>query len=642
MATIQDLLAAAVQNHQAGRIDAAASRYALILAFDPRHPDALHLLGLVRQQRQRQTEAALLMDRSLRVNASLASRHADLGGVLLDLKRFAAATDALRQALRRGHTQPATFLALGEALRNLGMSGPAMGALRRAVALQPDLTEAWYALGALVQGDTSLLMAQANGGAALYFRRTVTLHKASLLGWVNLGIVLYVIGRLEEAEAACRQALALQPAFDRALLRLGQTRLAQGALPGAVKVLRWAKVHSPDDPEITEIHDRAEDYRRIASAAAGGGEHPEGLIVRGTFRNTSGYAFMVRQFVRRLRASGVPVRLMDVPVSFLRSMDDRQRDPFFESFDQPVRARALLNFMIPNLAEPLPGLDSVIFSMSETRMAPPDWVSYSLRHRHLIVPTPSSAQAWIAGGYPKERVHLCPLGVDPRPLASGIIPMVVTDGNGRRLSDYRVRIANISDLTLRKNLDGLLRVWLRATDARDDAALVLKLGKGAPGERAQVESFMASVAASVGRSPADAAPVFILSGSYSDDEMMALLAAATHYWSLSHGEGWDLPMTQAGAMGLTLIAPRHSAYTAYLDDEVALMLSAQPSPGRPPYAGLEWWSPNEAEAVDVLGRIIHDGAAPPRSARDRLATEFSWERAGERLVGVLRDIGALG
>ncbi|SMH41916.1 tetratricopeptide repeat protein [Azospirillum agricola] len=642
MVTIHDILSGAVQNHQAGRIDAAAVRYALILVIEPGHPDALHLLGLVRRQRQRLDEAAALMDRSLRVNGSLAQRHADLGSLLFDLQRFAPAAASLREALRRRPDQAANFLMLGEALRRLGQTGPSTEAFRRGVVLQPDATDGWYNLGALVQGDNSLLMAQANAEAALHFRRAVTLRKDMLIPWMNLGIVLYIIGRLAEAEAACRRALALQPDFDRAMLRIGQIRLAQGDLVGAARMLNWAGFQNPGDREIAETRDRTGEYRLVTSAAAGGGGMPDGLVVRGTFRNTSGYAFMVRQFVRQLHARGVPVQLMDVPVSFLKSMEDRQRDPFFEGFGRPVRARTILNFMIPNLVEQVPGLGSALFSMSETRRVPPDWLSYSLRQSHLIVPTPSSARAWIEAGYPEERVRLCPLGVDPQPLSSGLVPMSVCDSHGQRLSDYRTRIANISDLTLRKNLDGLLRVWLRATSRQDDAALVLKLGKGTPGEDARIAQFMTSVAASVGKPLADAAPVFVVSGSYSDGEMLSLLAATTHYWSLSHGEGWDLPMTQAGAMGLTLIAPSHSAYTAYLDEEVALMLPSRPSPGRPPYAGLEWWSPDEDEAAAVLTRVVREGAAPPRSARDRLATEFSWDRAGDRLVAVLREIGAIG
>jgi hypothetical protein len=43
---------------------------------------------------------------------------------------------------------------------------------------------------------------------------------------------------------------------------------------------------------------------------------------------------------------------------------------------------------------------------------------------------------------------------------------------------------------------------------------------------------------------------------------------------MSRGEGWDLPMTEAAAAGLRLIAPRHTAYLTYLDAEVAQLIPA--------------------------------------------------------------------
>lgn len=641
MLTVQDLLSSAVEKHQSGRIDQAASLYQTILAFAPAQPDALHLLGMTRQRHRRLHDAAALMARSLEINATLASRHADLGCALFDLELFEPAAKALGEAVRRGAAQPYVFQTLGAALRRLGDLHAAAKAFRRAVVLDPALAESWYGIGAIVQGDATVLMAQANGAAAIYFRRVATLRPDHLLAWVNLGIVLFVIGRLEEAEVACRCALAVQPDFDRALLRLGQTRLAQGALVSALSTLRRASALSPADQEIAAVSERASDYRRLS-----GNAHdmtlPEGLALRGTFRNTSGYAYTVRQFVRQLDAAGVRLQLLDVPVSFLKTMNAGKREAYFEQFDRPVRSRALLNFVIPNLAEPVPGLDSVIFSMTETRAIPPDWLSYSLRQRHLIVPTPSSADAWIRVGFPEDRVHFCPLGVDVRPLSSGVAPMDIKDPLGRRLADYRTRVINISDLTLRKNLDGLLRVWLRATHADDDAALLLKLGKGGPGEEAMIQGLLSAAVAATGKDPSQAAPVFVVSGVYSDDEMTSLMASATHYWSMSHGEGWDQPLSQAGAMGLTLIAPRHSAYTAYLDDDVALMLPARPSPGRAPYCGLEWWSPDEEAAADTIARVVRQGLVLPLSARERLATRFTWEQAGAKLIEVLRSVGALG
>ena len=62
----------------------------------------------------------------------------------------------------------------------------------------------------------------------------------------------------------------------------------------------------------------------------------------------------------------------------------------------------------------------------------------------------------------------------------------------------------------------------------------------------------------------DAAPVRVLHDLVADAKAPGLYAAATHYISLSHGEGWDQPMMEAAAAGLKLIAPSHSAYLTYL------------------------------------------------------------------------------
>ena len=50
MATIPEALAIAIQHHQAGRLQAAEQIYRQILAVEPNHADALHLLGVIASQ----------------------------------------------------------------------------------------------------------------------------------------------------------------------------------------------------------------------------------------------------------------------------------------------------------------------------------------------------------------------------------------------------------------------------------------------------------------------------------------------------------------------------------------------------------------------------------------------------------------
>ncbi|MBF0333072.1 MAG: glycosyltransferase, partial [Alphaproteobacteria bacterium] len=304
----------------------------------------------------------------------------------------------------------------------------------------------------------------------------------------------------------------------------------------------------------------------------------------------------------------------------------------------PLRARVQLAVGLPSGVERIPGLRLVNFTMFEAARVPPAWLGSNLRHDLVVVPTESSRRAWLEAGMPEERLALCPLGVDPpRPRP----PLVLIDDRGRRAADRSVRFLNVSDLSVRKNLGGLLRVWLRATRDSDDAALVLKVGKGHDGDRALFLKILRHVEGQVGRTAGQAAPLFVMTGRYPDETIAQLHGSCTHYISLSFGEGWDLPMTQAGASGLALIAPAHSAYLEYLDDSTATLLPARRCPatdidGSPciGFSGLDWWRPDEDAAILAV-RAAVAGELPPKSARSRLLGEFSWDRATARLLAVL-------
>jgi len=188
-------------------------------------------------------------------------------------------------------------------------------------------------------------------------------------------------------------------------------------------------------------------------------------------------------------------------------------------------------------------------------------------------------------------------------------------------------------------------VWFRTTTADDDAALMIKVGKGEARAAERLVAVMQDIAASVGKRVRDAAPVIVKAMAATDDEMTALLASGTHYWSLSHGEGWDLPATQAGALGLEVIAPDHSAYGTWLDGDVAWLIRsgvvAVPPGVRDIYRGLTWWQPDEEHACEVLAQALR-GSAERRgpALRQRLIRDYAWDKVAAGLLTVLKDAGA--
>ena len=65
-------------------------------------------------------------------------------------------------------------------------------------------------------------------------------------------------------------------------------------------------------------------------------------------------------------------------------------------------------------------------------------------------------------------------------------------------------------------------------------------------------------------------------------------------------------------MGLQLIAPNHSAYTAYLDESIATLVPAHAAPANfewhdslpEIFRGADWWEPDRQTAAASLRRIF--------------------------------------
>lgn len=133
------------------------------------------------------------------------------------------------------------------------------GLARRAVArLQrhlDDFPDDLYALSSLAvlqagQGDREL--------AVRTLQHLVKVAPAQASAWFNLGFVLEELGRIDEAEAAFRQATDLEPLLDRAWYGLGLCLIRQRRFDAAVEALRRNTALQPMSPfgwyQLARIH----------------------------------------------------------------------------------------------------------------------------------------------------------------------------------------------------------------------------------------------------------------------------------------------------------------------------------------------------------------------------------------------------
>src|SRR5947209_5295784 len=97
--TIPESLALALQHHRAGRLQDAEQLYRQILAVEPAHADALHLLGVLAHQVGQHELAVTWIRHAIELKSADANFHNNLGEALSALRRLPEAVASYCQAL---------------------------------------------------------------------------------------------------------------------------------------------------------------------------------------------------------------------------------------------------------------------------------------------------------------------------------------------------------------------------------------------------------------------------------------------------------------------------------------------------------------------------------------------------------------
>jgi len=249
-------LKAGIAHQQAGRWPEAEALYRQILAESPRHPDALHLLGLIAHQTGHPDAAAQLMGEALREAPGLASIHSNLGNVRLAQGRVEEALACFGRALELEPDFPEAHNNRGNALKLAGRMDEAAAAYARAVALRPGFAEAHSNLGMCLQdqGQTD--------AAVACLERALALRPDLAEAHTNLGLALESRGLPDQAMASHRRALALQPDYPEAHNNLGNALKLAGRFGEAVDCYARALALRPGYAE-------AENNLGLALAAQG-------------------------------------------------------------------------------------------------------------------------------------------------------------------------------------------------------------------------------------------------------------------------------------------------------------------------------------------------------------------------------------
>jgi len=352
----------------------------------------------------------------------------------------------------------------------------------------------------------------------------------------------------------------------------------------------------------------------------------------------AGYAKMNREISTRLSKS-IRVKLVSESAPEISSIPDSEKAKLNSLKETPVSVNATLVRGYTPRCEYSPGR-RVCYTMMETQTVHPDFVRrLNYHYDECWTPTSWNRDTFRDSGV-RIPISVVPLGVDPeifKPTPSRRMleaDLLSTPRCGTRELPRGFVFISLYQPTFRKGVHELLAAFETAFGEDPEAALILAT---------TVHSYK-SVQEELSKLRVRSR-VYGLTGALTDQSLADLLRSSQAYVSASIGEGWNLPLCEAAACGVPVIAGRHSAHSDILDDTNAFLFDPE---GYAPVLGSEkvcLWYENQSFArfgkrsIDHLISLLREvkesysnACSTARRASELIRSRFTWDLSAMRAL----------
>jgi glycosyltransferase involved in cell wall biosynthesis len=270
------------------------------------------------------------------------------------------------------------------------------------------------------------------------------------------------------------------------------------------------------------------------------------------------------------------------------------------------------------------------FTMLETDRIPAAWVAAANRMDEVWVPSTFNQETFRQSGVTKP-VHVIPLGVNP-------------DYFNPSINSYRIggmfTFLSVFEWGERKAPEVLLKAFNEEFRSDDDVVLVCKISNS------DREVDITSQVRNLNLKPGGGRIVFSLNEIIPSYQLGALYRSADCFVLPTRGEGWGMPMLEAMACGLPVIATDWGSHCDFMNEGNSYPLRVEkliPAIAKCPYyTGFKWAQPSFEHLRQLLRHVYEHrdeargkGALAAREARER----WTWEHSAQKIIERLKAIG---
>jgi glycosyltransferase involved in cell wall biosynthesis len=288
----------------------------------------------------------------------------------------------------------------------------------------------------------------------------------------------------------------------------------------------------------------------------------------------------------------------------------------------------------------------VCYTMMETETVHPDFVR-RLNHAYdeCWTPTEWNRRTFEVSGV-RIPVEVMPLGIDPDiycPDGVGVMrdsELLSTARVGSCERPHGFLFISLFQPSFRKGINFLLDAFEAAFEEDKEVALILA-----------TTCHPLDAARQMVRERGCKARVYGLSGRFTDHELAGVFRSCQAYVSTSLGEGWNLPLCEAAACGLPVIAGRHTAHSEPFWRDIAYLFEPE---GQKTVAGSGAFCPwyegqmfphhgrkSREELVAILRGIKANYSRARTKGQESsrvLRCDLSWEKSAARVIAHLGKV----
>ncbi|MBI5446992.1 MAG: glycosyltransferase, partial [Deltaproteobacteria bacterium] len=264
------------------------------------------------------------------------------------------------------------------------------------------------------------------------------------------------------------------------------------------------------------------------------------------------------------------------------------------------------------------------YTMLEVDGFPREWVSQANLMDEVWVPSRFNREGFLSCGVTRP-VHVMHLGVDVDHFNPGIKAVPNPRGDFVFLSSF--------EWGERKSPELLLSVFNGTFRARDPVLLLCKVMNRDSAVRVR------ELVSRLRLSPAGGRIAFIHNRELPYHQLGVLYRSADCYVSAGRGEGWDMPLMEAMACGLSSIATDWGAHTEFVNEGISyplrVMGTVRAVAKCPYYTGFSWADPDGDHLSHLLRYVFEnreEAAAKGRAAAAEIQGRWTWQHAARRIV----------